>query len=322
MKALSSGIILCIIIAAAAVALSHIVTIGGVAIAIILGIAVRNLFRLPGRLKPGIKFSEKTLLGYAIALMGFNLDYRIISSLGIETLVIILCGVPFTIAVTLLIGRAFGLHKDAALLLGVGNGICGSSAIAAAQGVIQTDEEHVGVTTAATNLFGTLGIFLLPALTLLIPGFLEQQQGILIGNTLQAIGQVSAGGYSLSETIGETAMVVKMGRILLITPVVLLLAAVKRSSSPRSQAERPRIPSYLLLFLLFSLISSLGFIPADFLQILSKASKYLLTIAMAGIGMSISKGVLKQGGTKALVTGSIAWILQIGFSILLILSLI
>ncbi len=321
MKQLVPGIALCIAIAAAATGLSDIIPLGAVTLAIIIGIIVRNTVPPAPVFHPGIRFSEKSILSSAIALLGFTLDYRLFADLGLQTLVIILLGVPFTITIALLMGRLFKLERNTSLLLGVGNGICGSSAIAAAQGVIHAEKHQVGVSIATINLLGTIGIFLLPAITYLLPSLSEQQTGILIGNTLQAVGQVSAAGYSLSDTIGETATVVKMGRILLITPVVMILTSRKAGSIDIDKRTLPKVPGYLLLFLLFSLINSTGILPAEVISVLTKGSKYLLTIAMAGIGMSISTAVLKAGGSKTLLTGISTWIVQIAFSILLVVFL-
>ncbi len=318
MKKYIPGIALSIVIAAAAVVLSEYIRLGGVTLAILIGIVVRNTLPISDVFQKGIKFTEKKILTYAIALLGFTLDYRIFADLGFETLLIIALGVPFTIFLAVGLGKVFGLNADTALLLGVGNGICGSSAIAAAQGVIKTDEGNVGVSVATINLLGAIGIFLLPALCYLFPDFLEQQKGILIGNTLQAVGQVSAAGYSVSDVVGETATVVKMGRILMVTPVVMILASLKKGESGSKKLSIPKVPGYLLFFLLFSLINSLGILPHEVVTLFSKGSKYLLTIAMAGIGMSISTDVLKAGGKKSLLTGVSVWIIQIAFSLLLV----
>lgn len=318
MKRYLPGLLLSTLIALTGILLAQVIPLGSVTLAILIGIIIRNTVPLSAALRPGIAYSEKKILSWAIALIGFSLDYRIFADLGMETLLIIFLGVPFTILVALAMGRIFGLEKETSLLLGVGNGICGSSAIAAAQTVIQTDEEHVGVSVATINLLGAVGIFLLPALSLLLPGFMEQQQGILIGNTLQAVGQVSAAGYSVSEAVGETATIVKMGRILLITPVVMILAAFRKGDGERRTFSGVNIPGYLIFFLLFSLINSTGILPTGITSLLSQTGKYLLTVAMAGIGLSISTAVLKTGGRKTLLTGVSTWVIQIVFSVFLV----
>lgn len=321
MKRYLPGILLSTLIALTGLFTSELIPLGSVTLAILIGIIIRNTIPLSAVFKPGIAYSEKKILAYAIALLGFSLDYRIFTALGFETLIIIFLAVPFTILTALALGKLFGLSRETSLLLGVGNGICGSSAIAAAQTVIQTDKENVGVSVATINLLGAVGIFLLPALCLLFPGLREQQQGILIGNTLQAVGQVSAAGYSVSDSVGETATIVKMGRILLITPVVMILASGRKRGVAEGKPALVNIPGYLIFFLLFSLINSAGILPPEISSLFAQASKYLLTIAMAGIGLSISTDVLKTGGRKTLLTAVSTWVIQIAFSVLLVMFL-
>jgi uncharacterized integral membrane protein (TIGR00698 family) len=323
-KNLIPGISLCIIIGLAAYFLSllEFIPLDGVTLAILLGLTMGNIVKIPSGYKAGIRFSDKKILSWAIALMGFSLDYGNLLSLGYSTLIIILLTVTFTMGTALFLGRIFKIDRDLSLLLGIGNGICGSSAIAAAQGVLETKEENVGVAVGAINLFGTVGIFILPALSMVLRHFTDQYRGILIGTTLQAVGQVAAAGFSLNDFIGETATIVKMGRILLITPVVLLLSLKKSRRSEGTQGQKkvnlPKIPRYIIIFFILSLINSLGFLNPGLVDLMKKISHFFLMFAMAGIGLSITCKELIRGGKSALLIGVMTWFCQIGFSLMLI----
>ncbi|MBI9104668.1 MAG: putative sulfate exporter family transporter [Spirochaetales bacterium] len=118
-------------------------------------------------------------------------------------------------------------EPDLSLLISIGNAICGSSVIAAAQSIVKADDEKVGLSIAVINFLGTLGI-LLPALVIGIPFLNDVNSGVLIGNTLQAIGQVSAAGFSIGEETGQIATLEKMGRILRIMPVALGLSLFRK----------------------------------------------------------------------------------------------
>jgi len=320
------GILFCALVAGTAHFLSIYIPIGAVSIAILLGVLLSNLVTLPVIFKSGVGFSEKKILAWAISLMGVSLDYSVLMSLGPMTILLITASVLFTIFTALVLGRVFHIERDLALLLGVGNAVCGSSAIAAVQGVLQTREENVGVSLAAINLFGTIGIFLLPLVSLSVGGFGPRQEGILIGNTLQAIGQVTAAGYSLGEAAGKTATMIKMGRILLITPVVLILNFLLSRNPARSSgnpgADKPRVkpgvPLYILVFLLLSIVNSLGLIPEVLVSLTASLSKILLLVAMAAIGMKISFRELSSGGKSALIVGSLTFAGQILFNTLLL----
>ena len=315
-----SGVLLCIVIGAAAWGLSHVIPLGAVTLSIILGLLAGNLFSLPPGAKKGIVFSEKKILSAAIALLGFSLDYKVLLSLGFLPLAAVLLGVPVTIFTALGWGRLLGLERDLALLVGTGNGICGSSAIAAVQGVIKTDEEYVGVSVAVINLLGTVGIFLVPLIVTLVPGLSDQLKGLVIGNTIQAVGQVTAAGFSLGEICGQTAAVVKMGRVLLITPVALILGFYRKAEAPSGGrgVKLPGIPPFILLFILFSLVNTTGILPGGITEVLKGAGEGLLIVAMAGIGMKITFRGLAEDGKKAMMAGVLTWAVQIGFSLLLI----
>ena len=312
------GIILCVAIAVVSRFIAHYILIGGVTTAIILGLLTGNLIKLPEKITPGINFSEKKILSWAIALMGFRLNYSVLANLGIPVVILIVAGVIFTISFSLILGRLLGMEKDLSLLLGIGNSVCGSSAIAAAQSVIKTRDEHVGVSVAVINLLGTVGIFLLPFLAISVPGLSGKGSGVLIGNTLQAIGQVTAAGFSLDDSIGQTAMIVKMGRILMITPLVILLN-LKRNGTTKNKSHLPKIPSYILLFILFSLIASRNIIPESIIDVINRISEFLLVTAMSAVGLNITFRDLLTAGRKALLAGSLTFAGQILFSGSLIL---
>ncbi|MBU1240860.1 putative sulfate exporter family transporter [Myxococcota bacterium] len=321
MKKKLPGILCCTMIAGAAVALSPMVHLGAVTLALVLGIVVSNLWPLPRSTSEGIQFSEKHVLTWAIALLGFRMDYSILLSLGLFPLLLVFLGVVFTLGAALLMGRLFKIDLKLALLLGVGNAFCGTSAIAATQGVIKSEERHVAVSIAVINLLGTLGIFVVPFLAVAL-GLHSDGQGLLIGNTLQAVGQVTAAGFGLSEVAGQTGTVIKLGRILLLTPLILLLTFSQRKDRGNgSTGARPGVPPFIIAFILFSIVNSLGVLPHLAHAALTISGKIMLIVAMAAIGMKITLRGLAAKGLTALGTGAMIWLLQILFSVALILIL-
>ena len=321
MKSTLPGVLLCVIMGIGAFKGTAFIPFGSVTLVLLSGILGGNLFlrtdKVTASLSPGLKFCEKRVLTCAIALMGVNLDYRILKDLGFETLILIPVAVFFTVSLALILGRLFGLPAKLSLLMGIGNAVCGTSAIAAAQGVVEAEEEHVALSVAAVNLFGTIGIFLLPLLANLFCTSGPAQKGILIGNTLQAIGQVTAAGFSLGEVTGQTATVVKMGRILLIGPVALILS-LRTPAADKKGKTAVRVPFFIITFFLLSLIGSTGIIPGALLGVLKTASKLLLVTAMAAMGLKIRFHDLVKNGGPALGMGILVVSGQILFSLLMI----
>lgn len=317
------GIALSFILAIFALAISTFVSLGAVVIAIILGILVANITSLPKSFSPGITYAEKSILAFAIATLGINLDFSVLASLGFSTLLIIVIGMIVTIYSTLFIASKFGINKEFALLLGIGNGVCGASAIGATKDIVKAKSDDAGIAVAVVNFLGTIGMFLVPFIALSV-GLSESDAGILVGNTLQAVGQAVAGGFAISESAGESATVVKMGRVLMLTPLIIILLILFSKSDDEKRTPKnivKNIPMFIVWFISFSCVATFGILPDMIETTIATVSKYALIIAMAGIGLKITFASLKANGKDALVVGSIVFSIQIIVSLFLLLVL-
>ena len=317
------GIGLCIALGAVAEVLSEIVPFGSVVIAILLGVAVGNTLKPGERFTPGISFSEKQILAFAVALMGVNLNFMILKELGYQSILIVVAAMAVTISSSFLFAKIFKFDRKFALLIGIGNGICGSSAIAATKEIIGVDEEEVGLSVAVINFLGTIGIFLLPLIGTVLK-FSEVNTGLLIGNTLQAVGQVVASGFSVGESAGQTATIVKMTRVLMLSPVVFILIAIfsGKNTNSGSRGKTHTIPLFIVGFVLFSLVPTFDLLPGNVIQVISRLSHYALVVAMAGIGLRIKFSSIMRDGRTALLIGTSVFLLQILFSSTMIFVLL
>jgi len=314
LKNYSKGLSVSIAIALIATLCALVIPIGSVAIAIILGVVVGNIVKLKEEYSAGITYAEKTLLGYAIALMGINLDFGILTSLGYKTIFLIVAGMVVTIFSAVLLGKYFKLDAKFALLLGIGNGVCGASAISASAPVIKADKNSIGISVAIVNLLGTIGIFLVPSIALFF-GLNEIDAGILVGNTLQAVGQVTAGGFSISDTSGISATAVKMGRVLLLTPLIFILIYLFHVKSSDENTKGAKVPGFIIVFVLMSLISSFGLVNETIKNIIAQGSHIFLIVAMAAIGLKIHFSSIKSDGKNALKLASVVFAIQILFTL-------
>jgi len=309
------GIALCVAIGAFSVFIGSYLPVGAVVVAIILGIIVGNTIKLKDVFKGGITFCEKHVLSLAIALMGIKLNYLVLEELGFKSILLVVCAQLVTISTALVLGKVFKLNNTFALLLGIGNGVCGSSAIAATEKVIGAKEEEVGLSIAIVNFYGALGIFIIPFVAKVICNFSDFNSGILAGNTLQAVGQVVAAGFSISDVSGEIATIVKMTRVLMILPIVfILIFCFKQKNSSRENVKKPKIPLFIIGFVFFSLLPTFGLVSADQVKIIGKISSYLLILAMSGIGLKITFRSILNNGRLALLIGAFIFFVQIVFS--------
>jgi len=313
------GILLSIIIGLVGLILSNYFPIGAVALSIIIGIIVANIIKLDKSYNSGITYSEKSILAFAIATLGINLDFSFLMSLGIKTLILIVLAMIVTIFSGVVLGKIFNIDKKFALLLGIGNGVCGASAIGAVKGVIHPKDEYVGISVAVVNLLGTIGIFLIPAIALLF-NLDNLNSGVLAGNTLQAVGQAVASGFSISEEAGQSATIVKMTRVLLLSPILLILLFSLHKQNNEDEIKKlhilKNIPIFIYGFIFFSILSSSGILPIFIKNSISHISHYALIIAMAGVGLKITFNAIKENGKIALIIGSIIFFIQISFSLL------
>lgn len=304
--------------------------LGSVTIAIILGVLVGNLLSVLPRWEAatatGARIGEKRLLPMAIVLLGVELQLLALVDLGLLALAVVAVSIATSLFISVQLGAMLGYSQKFSLLMGAGNGICGSSAVAATSMSIDADEADTGISISVVNLLGTIGIFLMPAIIRLL-SLDDVQGGMLIGGTLQAFGQVVAAGFTVSNDVGNVATVVKMGRILMLGPMVILIGSwvhanlkSKRDDGDTAQSK-VQIPRFIIGFFILSILASLNVFPPDILSWLKEAGKFLLVVAMAGIGMRIQLQTLFKSGAGALLFGAMISIVQIVMTLVVILLL-
>ena len=304
------GICLILIIGLMSKSVANYIAIGSVTLAILLGIIINNLFSIHKIFSTGIVFAEKKLLSLAIMLMGAQLNFSILTSLGLKAIILIVLIALLSISAGYGVGKVFKLSSPFSLLLGIGNAICGSSAIAGAAPLLGAEEDETGLSISVVNFLGTLGIFILPFLARILTKSDPLTSGLMIGGTLQAVGQVTAAGFSMSDEIGRIATVVKIGRILLLGPVLIFLSLAFKGKDS-SGKKKKSIPLFIVGFTILAIISNIVVLPEIWLNTIKSVSKNLLILAMAAVGLKITFSKLIKQGPKALATGSIIFVLQI-----------
>ena len=268
-------------------------SIGSVATAIFIGFILNNIFIDKLQIfNDGIDFSEKSILTLAIILLGSTVNFTF---LNFKILVMIVFLIFLSIIACFVIGKLFGVEKNLSILLGVGNGICGSSAIAGTSKIINAKKEDVGISIGIINLLGALSIPLMPILLInLFPYFSDEQNSFVVGSTIQALGQVVAAGNIINTNVGEYATIIKMIRISMLGPIIILLNLITAMKTKTNASIV--LPKFIIGFILISILTHFNLLPQLIVELFQKSSKILLVIAMAGIGLKISlKDILKFG---------------------------
>ena len=290
-------------------------------LAILLGVAFHTIFGLHDRLRPGVHFSSKLLLEAAIVLLGASVSAAAIGKAGLP-LVAAIAGVVFAaIAISYGIGRVIGLPHKLALLVACGNSICGNSAIVAAAPVIEAESEHVTASIAFTAALGILVVLFLPLFKLQLD-MSERQYGVLAGLTVYAVPQVLAATAPVGLLSTQVGTLVKLIRVLLLGPVILLLGLAGGKAAGASRPGLSRlVPWFIIGFLAMMALRSANLIPATALPPIAAASTLLTLVSMAALGLMVDLRAVLASGGRVLTTGVLSLAVLIGASFLVLTGL-
>ena len=225
-----------------------------------LGIALANLARVPDAAVPGLTIAAGPLLKLGVVLLGIDLVFPDILALGLRALVVVVAVVAVTFFGTRWLGRRLGISDDLSLLVATGFSICGVSAIAAANGVIDADEDEVAFSVALVTLFGTVAIVTLPPLQGAL-GLDDEQFGAWVGASVHDVAQVVATSSTAGSVALATAIVVKLTRVMLLAPLIAGIAWQHRADDTPAGTRPPLLPPFILAFVAMVGIASLGVIP-------------------------------------------------------------
>ncbi|MCS4536271.1 YeiH family protein [Corynebacterium sp. HS2168-gen11] len=269
-------------------------------IALIIGVAVGNFITFSSRVRIGVQYASGPLLKAGVALLGFSIIFSDILTLGVGTLVVLAVVVGVGLISSVLFGKLLRLSTSQALLIGAGCSICGASAIAAAHAVLPEKREHEFATAIAViSVLGTIMIGLGP---IMISGMEPHTSGIILGASIHEVGQVVAAGGIAGAAILPIAVTAKLGRVILLAPVMMLLA--KFVATRDTTTTRVRIlPTFVVMFLVFVALRSLVPIPTSVLQVIDLSKTVLFTMAMFGLGTGVTIAALRRSGLKPFLHG-------------------
>jgi uncharacterized integral membrane protein (TIGR00698 family) len=279
-------------------------------IALLIGIALNPLARRP-LFQPGIVFCLKTLLRWAVALLGLRIALGEIAALGPTTAILVIVSMAVTLAAGFLLARAFALEQAYGALAGAGTAVCGASATLATSIVLpeyKGKETDVAFVVVAVNALSTLAMVLYPLVCAWL-GFDPQTTGVMLGATIHDVAQVVGAGYAVSEATGNTAVVVKLFRVFLMLPLVLVIGWLFARRTVATAAAKIPIPVFALVFVglcvLNSIAAAFPAIAPAFAQIkapLIETSTWGLLIAISALGLGTSLTAIAALGWRHVTT--------------------
>ncbi|MCB8838150.1 YeiH family protein [Aurantimonas sp. VKM B-3413] len=279
-------------------------------LSIVFGMLVSNTVGAPAIAKPGITFSLKRILRFAIILLGLQLTVTQIIEVGGTGAAIIVATLVATFFFTKAMGRVLGVDRRLAELIAAGTSICGASAVIATNLVTRGSDEDVAYAVACVTVFGSLSMILYPVIQtglMLDP----TAYGLWTGATIHEVAQVVAAAFQGGDAAGQFGTIAKLSRVALLAPLILslgFLAARGRTAEEGEMAGKPPVPWFVFGFLALVVVNSLVTIPADIHGALVLATTFLLSAALAAMGLETNVFKLKAKGLRPLALGAIAWL--------------
>ena len=317
------GLLLCLVIAVPSWFLGKMFpVIGGAVIAIVAGMVTTVFWKDKNSFAPGITFTSKKILQWAVVLLGFGMDLGVVFQTGKQSLPIIVCTITTSLVLSFVLHKAMDIPSKISTLVGIGSSICGGSAIAATAPVIDADDEEVAQAISVIFFFNVLAAILFPIFGQMI-GFdttSGEAFGVFAGTAVNDTSSVTAAAstwdsmWGLGSQTLDKAVTVKLTRTLAIIPITLVLAflrARKASENGENKVSMKQIfPFFILYFIAASVITTVAVqsgISANVFAPVKELSKFFIVLAMAAIGLNTDIVKLVKTGGKPLVMGACCW---------------
>ena len=310
--ALLPGLLLVVAVSAVATLVSKVsVLLGAPVVGMVLGVLIA-LVRPPGAmLRPGVSLAARRCLRVALVLFGTELSLGHVARIGARSIPVILGALAVALGCTLVFARMLKVKGNLRILIGVGTGVCGTSAIAAITPIIGAAESDIAYAVGSIFALNTLAVVLFPILGHLM-GMSQAAFGLWSGTAIHDTSSVLAAAYTIGPVAGHTSVVVKLTRSLMIIPIALGLAL--HVAQARGTADRPKlswrriVPLFVFGFLAAVVVNSLGLIPHGWHPVLSSIAKFLVTLALTGIGLSLRLADIRKAGLRPLLLASTVWV--------------
>ncbi|WP_172120660.1 YeiH family protein [Actinomyces faecalis] len=360
------GVVLSGLVALAATAVNdRVPLVSAMLVAIFAGVLARNLRLVPALVEPGLALTGKTLLRLGVVLLGLRLSLRAVAALGWGALGVIAITVITVFAVTVWTGARLGVGHATTVLTATGTAICGAAAVAGMSAVVRADgpagtsragtrpaggenaesetvDEAATTAIASVTLFGTVALLALPLLVRWL-GLEATSAGVWVGASVHEVGQVVAAGGLISPEVLDVAVVAKLGRVVLLAPLIAVVGALEGRrlvrlgerpgdddgavGLPRAARPRPRmplVPWFVVGFVSTVLLRTLteGSVPVAWFEWGSAVASFLLTMAMFAMGAAVDLRRLARGGGRALALGAVSAVVSALVSLLGVMLLV
>jgi uncharacterized integral membrane protein (TIGR00698 family) len=298
------------------------------ALCVAFGFAAANFGRWPSFAAAGTSLASKKLMRIGVALLGAQVSVLSLKAIGLKGVLTVLLVVTLTIFGILVLSKLFKMSGELGLLIGVGFGVCGATAVAAIRPQTRASEEETSYAIALISLCGTLSIFTLPFIGHLL-GLSDQTFGAWAGAAVHDVGQVIATASVWSDEAVQSAVVIKLARVCMLAPIVLILSIRHRRylTSVAIQNDKdgvavstqnpkvPLIPFFVIGFIAVAIIQNTFDIPEGIHGAVVLLSKVLLGAGLVALGSSVRWKSIRAIGPRPMVMGLFAWVIVAGVAL-------
>jgi len=301
-RGLAPGLLACGVVAAAATFLSQHYGAPVMLFALLLGMAMN--FLVVGPCRAGVEFTARQVLRIGVALLGLRITIAQVTALGWQPIVLVIVAVVLTIGVSVVAARMFGFKAIFGLLTGGATAICGASAALALAAALPNHPMKERAT-----LFTVIGVSALSTIAMIVYPIIVRAldldphaAGIFLGGTIHDVAQVVGAGYAISTDTGDAATLVKLLRVAMLLPVIVVAVMVTRASGAEAGTARPPLlPGFAVAFAVLVAINSTGWVPHVVQEFGSDTSRWFLVAAISAIGMKTQLKELAAVGIRPVV---------------------
>jgi len=269
-----------------------------VLVAMLFGLLLGNVFGCPAVLRPGLDFTKRYLLRLGVMLLGFRITVALLVDLGLVPITIAAVELIIVLVLVRWVGmRVFRLDPNLALLVAVGSSVCGAAAILSVASLTRAREQHAGVAITLITIAGTVALLLYPIgfLEGWMPGLDERGFGIAVGASIFELAQVYGASYAVSEGALNLATLVKLSKVLMLIPLLIVLGMTP-SRDPGASPHRVPVPWFVIGFMLVLLFNSVMRVHPQVRQAILDADQFLFLMVTIALGLTTPVGRPREAG--------------------------
>lgn len=282
--------------------------VGAPIAALAIGMVVAVVRPAPVALRPGLAFTSRYVLQVAIVLLGATISLGQVASVGIGSVPVLLSSLTAALVGAAVLGKMLGVPRRLRVLLGVGTGICGASAIAAVSGAVDAKEGELRYAISAIFVFNLVAVLVFVPLAHLL-GMSQHEFGLWSGTAINDVSSVVAASFAYGHAAGTYGVIVKLTRTTTIIPIAVALAASQRRLGAAESSLVKAIPWFLLWFAAAATANSLGLFSGAARETFSHLGLALTTVALAAVGLSSDLAEARRTGHRPLLLGGMIWVL-------------